>query len=147
MLQVTALDLDTGNNARISYRLQGPSPFRISPNTGWIYITQTLDRETTDRYALTVLATDNGSPAATTTSSVLVTVLDDNDNSPHFVKDFYAFHIVENLPSGTLVGTVTATDLDRGKNSLLRYAIVQHNSSFAIDPDTGKLRVYCMLFG
>ncbi|XP_011309154.1 protein dachsous [Fopius arisanus] len=139
VLQVTALDLDTGNNARISYRLQGSSSFRISPNTGWIYLTQTLDRETTDRYALTVLATDNGSPPATATSSVLVTVLDDNDNSPRFTKDFYSFQLLENLPSGTLVGTVTASDPDLGKNSLLRYTVVQHNSSFAIDPDTGEI--------
>ncbi|XP_063989981.1 protein dachsous [Diachasmimorpha longicaudata] len=139
VLQVTALDLDTGNNARISYRLQGSSSFRISPNTGWIYLTQTLDRETTDRYALTVLATDNGSPAATATSSVLVTVQDDNDNSPRFTKDFYSFELLENLPSGTLVGTVTASDPDLGKNSLLRYTVVQHNSSFAIDPDTGEI--------
>ncbi|KAG7213360.1 hypothetical protein KM043_002656 [Ampulex compressa] len=139
ILQVTAVDLDTGNNARLSYRLQGSSAFRISPNTGWIYLAQTLDRETLDRHALTVLATDNGSPAATASASVLVTVLDDNDNDPHFEKDFYGFELLENLPSGTLVGSVSASDPDLGKNALLRYAVVQANSSFAVDPDTGEI--------
>lgn len=138
ILQVTAVDLDTGNNARLSYRLQGSTAFRISSNTGWIYLAQSLDRETLDRHALTVLATDNGSPAATASASVLVTVLDDNDNDPQFEKDFYGFELLENLPSGTLVGSVSATDPDLGKNSLLRYAVVQANSSFAVDPDTGK---------
>jgi len=138
ILQVTAVDLDTGNNARLSYRLQGSGAFRISPNTGWIYLAQNLDRETLDRHALTVLATDNGSPAATASTSVLITVLDDNDNDPRFEKDFYGFELLENLPSSTLVGSVSATDPDLGKNSLLRYAIVQANSSFAVDPDTGK---------
>lgn len=138
---MTALDLDTGNNARISYRLQDSTSFRISPNTGWVYLTQILDRETMDRYALTVLATDNGSPAATASCSVLVTVLDDNDNSPRFEKDFYSFELVENLSSGMHVGTVRASDPDLGKNALLRYAIVQHNSSFIIDPDTGELLI------
>lgn len=138
IFQVTAVDQDTGNNARLSYRLQGSAAFRISPNTGWIYLAQTLDRETLDRYALTVLATDNGSPAATASASVLVTVLDDNDNDPRFEKDFYGFELLENLPSGTAVGSVSATDSDLGKNSLLRYAVVQANSSFTVDPDTGK---------
>lgn len=139
ILQVTAVDLDTGNNARLSYRLQGSTAFRISPNTGWIYLAQILDRETLDRHALTVLATDNGSPAATASASVLVTVLDDNDNDPRFEKDFYGFDLLENLPSGTLVGSVSASDPDLGKNALLRYAVVQANSSFTVDPDTGKI--------
>ncbi|XP_070151025.1 protein dachsous isoform X3 [Polyergus mexicanus] len=139
ILQVTAVDLDTGNNARLSYRLHGSAAFRISSNTGWIYLAQNLDRETLDRHTLTVLATDNGSPAATASASVVVTVLDDNDNDPRFEKDFYGFELLENLSSGTLVGSVSATDLDLGKNSLLRYAVVQANSSFTVDPDTGEI--------
>ncbi|KAL0101976.1 hypothetical protein PUN28_018495 [Cardiocondyla obscurior] len=139
ILQVTAVDLDTGNNARISYRLQGSTSFRISSNTGWIFLAQSLDRETLDRHALTVLATDNGSPAATASASVLVIVLDENDNDPQFEKDFYGFELLENLPSGTLVGSVSAIDPDIGKNSLLRYAVVQANSSFTVDPDTGEI--------
>lgn len=122
----------------MSYRLQGSSAFRINPNTGWIYLVQSLDRETVDRLTLTVFASDNGYPAATANASVLVKVLDDNDNDPRFEKDFYGFKLLENLPSGTLVGSVNATDPDLGKNSLLRYSVVQANSSFAVDPDTGK---------
>lgn len=137
---MTAVDLDTGNNARLSYRLQGSTAFLISPNTGWIYLAQSLDRESVDRLALTVLATDNGSPAATASASVLVTVLDDNDNDPRFERDFYGFELLENLPAGTIVGSVSATDPDLGKNSLLRYSVIQANSSFTVDPDTGEAR-------
>ncbi|XP_036146923.1 protein dachsous [Monomorium pharaonis] len=139
ILQVTAVDLDTGNNARLSYRLHGSIAFRINPITGWIYLAQSLDREILDRHTLTVFAADNGSPAATASASVLVTILDDNDNDPRFEKDFYSFELYENLSSGTLVGRVSAVDADIGKNSLLRYAVVQTNSSFAVDPDTGKI--------
>ncbi|XP_043275880.1 protein dachsous [Venturia canescens] len=139
VLQVTALDLDTGNNARLSYRLRGSKAFCISPNTGWIYLAESLDREMVDRYALTVLATDNGSPAATASASVLVKILDENDNTPHFNKEFYGFELLENLPSGTAIGSISAHDPDIGKNSLLRYSIVQANSSFAVDPDTGEI--------
>ena len=121
----------------MSYRLHGSSVFRVNPNTGWIYLAQYLDRETINRYSLTVLATDNGSPAATATASVLVTVLDENDNEPHFKKDFYSFELLENLPAGTAVGSVGASDSDLGKNADLRFAIIQANSSFSIDPMTG----------
>lgn len=146
ILQVTAVDLDTGNNARLSYRLHGSAAFRINSNTGWIYLVQNLDREILDRHALTVLATDNGSPAATASASVLVTVLDDNDNDPRFERDFYGFELIENLPSGTLVGSVSATDPDLGKNSLLRYAVVQANSSFTVDPDTGIKKKFSQFY-
>lgn len=134
--------MDTGNNARLSYRLQGSPAFRISPNTGWIYLALSLDRETVDRYALTVLATDNGSPAATASASVLVTVIDENDNEPRFEKESYSFELLEDLPAGTVVGTVNASDADLGKNALLRYSIIQTNSSFVVDPDTGELKIF-----
>lgn len=107
---------------------------------------QNLDRETLDRHTLTVLATDNGSPAATASASVVVTVLDDNDNDPRFERDFYGFELLENLPSGTLVGSVSATDSDLGKNSLLRYAVVQANSSFTVDPDTGMKKNFSQFY-
>ncbi|XP_034945653.1 protein dachsous [Chelonus insularis] len=139
IIQVTALDLDTGNNARISYRLLNSTIFRISPNTGWIYLTQFLDRETIDHYVLSVIASDNGNPASTASCLVYVMVLDENDNSPHFEKEFYIFELAENLPPGTLVGSVSAFDPDLDVNALLKYAIVQHNSSFTIDPDTGEI--------
>lgn len=138
-MQVTAVDLDTGNNARLNYRLQGSAAFQIHPNTGWIFVAQNLDRELVNRYALTVFANDNGLPAATASASVLVNVLDDNDNDPHFEMDFYSYELLENLPPGTLVGNVSAYDLDLGKNANLRFAIIQVNSSFSIDPMTGEL--------
>ena len=136
---MTALDLDTGNNARLNYRLQGASPFNVTSNTGWIILVGQLDRETVERYSLIVVATDNGTPAATATASVIVTVLDSNDNEPRFEKEVYTFEILENLPSGVLIGTVRASDPDLGKNALLRFSVVQPNSSFIVDSDTGEI--------
>ncbi|KAF7991481.1 hypothetical protein HCN44_008793 [Aphidius gifuensis] len=140
ILQVTALDLDTGNNARISYRLHGSLYFRINSNNGSIYLTKSLDRETMNYYKLTIYASDNGSPAATATTIVNINIIDENDNSPIFDKEYYTFDLQENLPSGTIIGCVSANDNDIGKNSLLKYTIVQQNSSFIIDSDTGIIK-------
>ncbi|KAJ8676739.1 hypothetical protein QAD02_012526 [Eretmocerus hayati] len=139
VMQVTAVDLDTGNNARINYRLVGSGPFHVNANSGWVTLAERLDRESTDRYQLTLLATDNGTPAATATTSLLVSVLDENDNDPRFDRELYTFELAENLPSGASLGVVGASDPDLGDNALLRYALVQPDSSFAVDPDTGVI--------
>lgn len=169
IIQVNASDLDTGNNARITYRivdagadnaslthgnnhresslgLNGPDAdlaqhFGIFPNSGWIYLRAALDRESRDRYELTVLATDNGTPAAHARARVLVRVLDANDNDPKFQKETYEFRIEENLRRGAFVGVVAATDLDIGENAAIRYSLLPTNSSFQVHPVTGESRL------
>jgi protocadherin-16/23 len=164
VLQVTAIDLDTGNNARLTYRLLGDANythhvdnkplapvlssssgdgsdgdiFSIFPNSGWIYLRQPLDRELRDHYTLTVAATDNGTPAGTATSRVSVNVLDANDNDPVFTQETYEFSVEENLARGAKVGRVAATDGDLDVNAAVRYSLIPSNTSFQINQVTGE---------
>lgn len=147
ILQVVAVDLDTGNNARLTYHLvsvngsssTNPSEiFGIFPNSGSIYLRGNLDRETADRYSLMVAATDNGTPPETATTRVIVSVLDANDNDPVFARDSYEFYVEENLAGGVLVGAVSASDKDAGANAAIRYGLIPGNSSFHIDAINGK---------
>lgn len=148
ILQVAAIDLDTGNNARLTYRLisangvgitdSSAAIFGIFPNSGWIYLRGNLDREAADRYSLVVAATDNGTPSETATTRVSVTVLDANDNDPAFAREFYEFYVEENLSRGAVVGVVSATDRDAGANSAIRYSLIPGNTSFHIDSLNGK---------
>lgn len=149
VVQVTAVDLDTGNNARLTYRLlsgnddkprnSDPSEvFGIFPNSGWLYLRQPLDRETKDGYSLRVVATDNGTPAGTATALVTVTVSDANDNDPVFSLEAYHFTVEENLPRGAPVGLLQATDNDLNSNAALRFSLIPSNSSFQINPVSGK---------
>ncbi|XP_045480676.1 protein dachsous isoform X2 [Harmonia axyridis] len=146
ILQVVAVDLDTGNNARLTYRLSQQNNsvlaskiFGIFPNSGWIYLRENLDRETKDKFNLIVAATDNGTPPQTATARVTVNVLDTNDNSPIFVKKSYEFQIEENQPRNTFVGTVSAKDADYESNAIVRYHIIPSNSSFQINSITGQI--------
>ncbi|XP_074037726.1 dachsous cadherin-related 1 isoform X2 [Leptinotarsa decemlineata] len=148
ILQLTAVDADTGNNARITYRLLSSNVsddsdnqeiFGIFPNSGWLYLRGNLDREAKDKYVLVVAATDNGTPSETATTRVLVDILDANDNDPAFVKEFYEFSIEENLRRGTSVGKVLATDADIGENAAIRYSLIPSNSSFQINEITGDI--------
>ncbi|KAG5896560.1 hypothetical protein JTB14_010389 [Gonioctena quinquepunctata] len=131
ILQLTAIDADTGNNARITYRL-------LSSN-GWLYLRGNLDREVKDRYILVVAATDNGTPSETATTKVIVDILDANDNDPSFAEDLYEFSIEENLRRGTSVGKVLAADADVGVNAAIRYNLIPANSSFQINEVTGEI--------
>lgn len=141
-----AVDLDTGNNARLTYRLvttnnstpDSSDVFGIFPNSGWIYLRGNLDRETADRYSLTVAATDNGTPPETATTKVTVSVLDANDNDPVFARDSYEFYVEENLAVGAIVGKVSASDRDTGANAAIRYGLIPGNSSFHIDAINGE---------
>lgn len=151
ILQLTAIDADSGNNARITYRLLSSNSsddsdlqdiFGIFPNSGWLYLRASLDRELRDKYLLTIAATDNGTPSETATTKVLLEVLDSNDNDPVFSSDSYQFQIEENLRRGTSVGRVTAVDADLGQNAAVRYSLIPGNSSFIINQITGK----CFLF-
>lgn len=156
------MDLDTGNNARLTYKLHnanttGNNIFGIFPNSGWIYLQQTLDREIKDRYnispgrqvsrndrisyfrfELIVVATDNGTPSESATTKVSVQVLDANDNDPKFSRESYEFSIEENLRRGSFVGRVQATDADLESNAVVKYSLIPGNTSFHINPSTGK---------
>ncbi|XP_017772974.1 PREDICTED: protein dachsous [Nicrophorus vespilloides] len=142
ILQVTAVDNDIGNNARLTYRLQNTSNssvFGIFPNSGWLYLRGTLDRESKDRYDLTVVATDNGTPTESATTKVTISVLDANDNDPEFELEYYEFGVEENLPRGAYVGTVKATDKDMGNNATVRYFLIPGNTSFQMNTISGEI--------
>lgn len=122
--------------------------FGIFPNSGWIYLRGMLDRETRDRYDLTVLVSDNGTPSASATARVIVNVMDSNDNEPKFLRLAYEFTVEENLRRGAVVGVIQAKDADLDVNAAIRYSLIPSNSSFQINPISGEfdLIFYTSLF-
>lgn len=60
------------------------------------------------------------------TTSVLVYIIDENDNGPIFDQPSYTFHVLENATQ--LVGQVGAKDEDAGLNGKLTYSISAGNS-------------------
>ena len=65
---------------------------------------------------------------------MVVNVLDINDCRPTFTQPFYDEGVLENLPAGVAVTTVTASDCDTGNNAVVRYTIVAGDLSvFELD--------------
>ncbi|XP_077559071.1 dachsous cadherin-related 1 [Haemaphysalis longicornis] len=142
VLQVSASDRDTGNNARLTFRLVAGPEFGIFPNSGLVYLREPLDREVCELHRLTVVAVDNGSPTLSATAGVEVHVLDANDNAPELAP--LELTVAENAPAGQRVGTLQATDRDAGPNAALVYGLANGSSSavaglFRVEPTTGAV--------
>ncbi|XP_069545867.1 protocadherin-23 [Brachyistius frenatus] len=134
------------SNSGLTYSLEAeagfpPAPFRIHPKTGWLYLSHNLDYETESRYRFRVLATAReASPANTTAAAtVIVLVLDINDNAPVFSSEVYYFTVSEGSSPQGLVGTVKAVDKDSGKNSQLSYILLSDGKFFRINSKTGEI--------
>lgn len=63
--------------------------FAVEPYTGWIVTLVPLDRETKQDYEMMVVSYNTAHPVSSATASVLVSVLDVNDNSHRFSQNVY----------------------------------------------------------
>ena len=124
---VTATDMDIGRNARLTYTLRDSSceDMFLDSVSGEIRANFVLDRENVTQCVLSVAATDDGRPKLSATASVVVTVLDQNDNYPVFNPPNYEIHVYEEIPYNTTIEQVTARDTDYGVNGTVMYSFEQ----------------------
>ncbi|XP_053547992.1 protocadherin-11 X-linked-like [Bombina bombina] len=142
LTKISATDADSGRNAEISYILgpNAPTIFNLDRRTGILTAVRKLDREKQDRYTFAVIAKDNGNPSLQTNTTVTLSVLDQNDNSPSFTHNEYNFYVPENLPMYGTVGLITVTDADLGENAAVTLSLINAKENFLIDPLTGVIR-------
>nr|XP_046180235.1 protocadherin gamma-A11-like [Oncorhynchus gorbuscha] len=147
-----ARDADIGQNTVQSYTLEGNNHFILNVNTksggrknADLVLDKELDREQQQEFKLLLTSVDGGSPQRSGTVLIHVTVLDANDNAPVFSQAVYKASLPENSPLGTLVITVSASDLDEGHNGEVMYDFDhvsdENNIVFSLDHKTGELRV------
>ncbi|XP_021374629.1 protocadherin Fat 3-like [Mizuhopecten yessoensis] len=94
-----------------------------------------LDREKIGHFSMKLYVKDGGSHTATAT--LMITVVDVNDNPPVFTEQSYTYSIPENTTVGEEVGVVNATDQDTGLNAEISYSII--SSYFSVNEKTGKI--------
>ena len=148
LTQLNATDVDV--NSAIEYRMSNESAsssvFAVDPSSGIVTALVSLDREQSFRHTFDVYAVDGGTPAAlTATASVVVNVVDVNDEAPVFTRDgaLYSFRVAERLPPGAEVGAVRARDADMPPHNRFRFELVhddgQSTPMFSLNADTGLL--------
>jgi protocadherin delta 1 len=161
-----AIDGDSGPFSVQEYQLHssiGSHPFRLldlnatgveSEGELYLILVGRLDREVRSSYSLTLTARDGGIPSRTGTLSILITIIDANDNPPMFDRSLYEVSLDEDTPVGTTITKVTAYDADEGDNARLIYKMMTSRSGasqplslaspsapgpFIIDSDTGHV--------
>ena len=119
-----------------------PGIFSIDSATGRVTTRTKLDREVMPEFEIRVVARDQGSPPLSSTATVLLRVLDANDNSPEFYPQQYLVSVPEDTEVGASVVKVTATDEDEAQNAQINYSIKSGaEGAFEIEEDTGVIRL------
>ncbi|XP_039606214.1 protocadherin-23 [Polypterus senegalus] len=143
IIQVSAHGQSPQTYSDIIYSLNtvsGKATFGIHANSGWIYLLTGLDFESVHNYHFTVSArAQEHNASASAIATVIISVLDDNDNAPVFSQDFYFFTIQEGPVPHGLIGSVKATDLDSGRNAQLSYILLSDGKHFRINSNTGEI--------
>ncbi|XP_055370186.1 protocadherin Fat 3a isoform X5 [Betta splendens] len=147
LLQVTANDDDAGRDGEIQYSIRdgsGLGRFAIDEETGVIYTTDILDRETKDSYWLTVYASDHGVVPQFATIEVFVQVEDVNDNAPLTSEPMYHASVPEGSLRDVTVIQIQAQDPDAPPPTTgdrISYRIVSGNPQnfFSINSRTGVI--------
>ncbi|XP_066494038.1 cadherin-1 [Tiliqua scincoides] len=124
--------------------------FIIERESGWLEVTQPLDREAIGRYILFSHAvSENGVPVEDP-MEIIIKVTDQNDNRPEFTQSLFQGSVAEGAIPGTPVMRVSATDKDDSEdtyNGVITYSILsqepQESSGqmFTINSDTGLISV------
>lgn len=146
IFRANATDPDQGENARVSYSLQTDThDFMVDARTGVLFVCNYLDRERQDVYELKIRASDNGAKYADGVSLysealVRITIDDINDNAPKFGLLNYNVRVREDVPVGTVVATITASDPDIGPEGEVVYHLEDDDSdgAFKIDKLSGR---------
>nr|XP_040028865.1 protocadherin gamma-A11-like [Gasterosteus aculeatus aculeatus] len=148
-----AHDMDVGLNALQSYKLNHNQYFRLETEefgedgkVPFLILQRPLDREHAAQHHLLLTANDGGKPLKSGTINVTVIVSDINDNSPVCDKQKYTVTIKENVPTGTFLLTVNASDPDEGVNGEIEYSLRSKpgrlsSEPFDLNSRTGKITV------
>ncbi|XP_004864241.1 cadherin-24 [Heterocephalus glaber] len=153
--RLQAQDPDLGDNALMAYSIldgEGSEAFSIGTDSqgrdGLLTVRKPLDFETRRSYSFRVEATNTLIDPAylrrgpfKDVASVRVAV-QDAPEPPAFTQAAYHLAVLENKAPGTLVGQISAMDLD-SPASPIRYSILPYSDPercFSIEPEDGTIR-------
>ena len=119
--------------------------FFVDPDTGFVTVASSLNREMISEYNLTLRATDGGGRFSD--AYLYITLTDVNDQVPAFTQSSYTVGLPENSPNDTLVVVVQAIDTDLSLNSEIFYQFsnssdedyLDNSGTFYLNDTTGEI--------
>ncbi len=145
VLWLNASDPDEGDNARVTYFIEGAEAKKyliLDEESGSIRTKHAFDYEDRAEFLFMVKARDHGNPPLTASATLVINVVDTNDEAPKFTHSSYSFGTFENQPNGTEIGTVTASDQDSHLYDSFTFSIEGSYdilTTFKIDSDLGRI--------
>ncbi|XP_042338580.1 protocadherin alpha-8-like, partial [Plectropomus leopardus] len=139
VIQVNATDLDDGPNADVIYSFSSIvnrrllKLFDINSSTGEITVKGLINYEEKDRYEIEIQASDKGLAPLATQKSVIIKIVDVNDNAPEIEVTSFSSSIPEDSRPGTTVALISVNDLDSGLNGKVICSISE-DAPFTLTP-------------
>eukprot|EP00106_Octopus_bimaculoides_P007395 XP_014774837.1 PREDICTED: uncharacterized protein LOC106872378 [Octopus bimaculoides] len=128
-----AIDNDVSTqNSKLTYQLKKGEdiPFKLfvskkldGTDLLQLILEGNLDRETKDIYNIQLIARDGGSPQKEGVLDIIISVQDENDNSPLFSQNIYNITINDTDQMNKPIIRLSATDLDMGENGKISYTL------------------------
>ncbi|XP_067220490.1 protocadherin Fat 4 [Chanodichthys erythropterus] len=138
---IQATDADAGSNGEVVFMFESAEeePFSINSSTGVVYLQKPLDRETEDVITVTLKVKDKGVPPLFSLMNLTVLIEDVNDHNPEFIQSSYSLSVYEDVPRGSSLLRVKASDRDIGSNGQVRFFVSE--SGFMVDSVLGMVSV------
>ncbi|XP_078145130.1 protocadherin beta-15-like [Centroberyx gerrardi] len=139
IIQVNATDLDEGSNGEVVYSLDNDvdakvrARFDLNPLTGEITVAGVIDFEESGRYEIDIQASDKGAAPLTTDKSVIINIVDVNDNAPEIEVTSFSRALPEDSKTGTTVALISIKDSDSGLNGKVM-CFINQDVPFMLSP-------------
>jgi len=154
----TAFDLDAGENGTVKYSIESvnnrvyasqatSNEFYVDPNDCTLYLNLYVDIDsdkTSKSFDIVLVASDLGKPQQKSKATVLVNLIDVNDNKPKIVEPVneQVYELAENNIVNSFIFKAKAFDPDYSHNPI-RYQLDQDLNqdwqSFSVDNQTGQM--------
>ncbi|XP_039176461.1 cadherin-23 isoform X5 [Crotalus tigris] len=149
LISLSAVDPDKGVNGQITYQLlnlshEGYVQLEDS-SAGKVISNRTVDYEEVHWLNFTIRASDNGTPRRSAEIPVYLEIVDINDNNPTFSQPSYQKPVFEDVPLGTIILRIRATDADSGRFAQIQYSLGDGEGKFGINPNTGDIYILSTL--
>ncbi|XP_058852775.1 protocadherin alpha-7-like isoform X9 [Acipenser ruthenus] len=139
VIKLNASDLDDGLNGEIVYAFGKSNTdtvidvFQLEYTTGEITVKGSIDFEEKQVYEIDIQATDRGPFPIAVHCSVIVHIVDVNDNAPEIEVTSLTNTVSEDTLLGTAIALISVSDLDSGINSKI-VCKLSENAPFGLKP-------------
>ncbi|XP_058852771.1 protocadherin alpha-2-like isoform X2 [Acipenser ruthenus] len=139
VIKLNASDADEGSNGKIRFFFSDKTmenvreAFSIDSNSGEIQVKGLLDFEEKSDYDIEFVAEDEGQPSMVAQCSVIVKIIDVNDNAPLVTVSSLSNPLKEDTPVDTVVALISVTDADSGDNAKVKCSL-SPNVPFKLKP-------------